>query len=321
MLVLILGATPEVWVAKEGVEDEAPCSVDAFAAALRAQRPDVVVHPWGPNETPPPREGAVRVRLSRRGSDVVLEVTGAGGPVVRTLPAADGCGRNVETAALIVDGALDELRRSRDAPRVGSVAPPPPAPPAPPAERLHLTASVGAGAEQGMFAFVPTFDAEVAARFRFLQVALLVDVALASSSTGFTLTGPEATATTPGGTLSAATSSVGLGAGLAPHLGPGHLVIEATAGVDITSNSTTGSAPLFQRQSGAPKTAFGGIRLGYDLDLPFGLVVSVRAEERLAQQASFEVAGGQFQEAGGGSAVTTPLLSFQALGLLGYHFF
>src|ERR1700691_1643198 len=83
---LVLGSSPEVWVETRGLPDAGgACSSDALATAPRAQRPGVVVHAWPPetDATAPP-ERALRLRLTQREDTVVLELTGAGTPIVRT---------------------------------------------------------------------------------------------------------------------------------------------------------------------------------------------------------------------------------------------
>ena len=143
-----LAAAPELWVATQGLESPA-CDSAAFADAVRAQRPGVFVRPWlaeAGSESPP--ASAVRVRLSPGNGATLLEITGAGSPVVRPRPAEDGCKRHIEVAALIVDGALDDLRMSQSAPPVDSLAAPIPL-----RKRMEVGAALGAGVEQGALGF------------------------------------------------------------------------------------------------------------------------------------------------------------------------
>lgn len=313
LLGLIVGVVPEIWVATRGL-DEVACNADALAAALRIQRPGVAVHVWQPEEgTGQPPQGATRVQLALRDGALLLEVTGAGRPIARALPATEGCERNIETAALIVDGALDDLRGSEARLSVDSLAPPVPF-----RKQLHLAGSVGVGVEQGMFSLVPVFDVAGIARYRAFELTLDADLGLASS-TGFSLTSPE----TGAGTLSATTLAVELGAGVAPRLGPGRLCADVAFGLSLTFVSTSSAltSALFQRQPGTATEPFGALRLGYAVDLPWGLVLEARAEERLNHQASFQIVGANFLAAGGASVVLTQGSTLQALGLLGYRFF
>jgi hypothetical protein len=313
---VILGTAQEVWVRTEGLSDsqDGTCSAETFTAALRTQRPGVTVHAWSlqnPAEAPPQR--ALRVHLAQRDGAVVLEVDGAGRSIVRTLPATEDCERDLQTAALIVDGALDELGVSPEAPTVDL------APPIPFYKQLHVSASVGAGTEQGLSQFIPAFDIQGAVRYRFVEVTLDVDLGLASN-TPFTLMAPES----GNGSLSATSVAAEVGAGLAPRLGPGRLSFDLVAGLQLTfATFVEGAAPntVFQTAPQTSEEPFGALRLGYSLDLPWGFFLQARAEERAAHAATFGVVGGSFPVSAGSSTVTAPVLTFQGLGLLGFHFF
>jgi hypothetical protein len=313
---LTLGTAGEVWVSTQGLEpspgaETSTCSSEAFALALRAQRPGIVVHAWNPENAPaPPPDDAVQARLARQNGVVTLDVRGPGVAFSRTLPATDPCERNVATSALIVDGALDVLRVPTSAPRVGSLAPPVPF-----FKQLHLSAALGAGIEQGVFGFVPAFAVEGAVRYRYLEVTLDADIGLASQTT-FTILPPEATRS---GTLSAVRGSGELGVGIAPRLGPGRLGASLAFGLSFTQASAS-STGIFQQQPQTATEPFGALRLGYALDLPRGLFVAVRAEERVTRAATFGVEGAEFPAPFGQDGVTTPVWTFQCLAFVGYHF-
>jgi hypothetical protein len=316
LLALTLSAAGEVWVTTEGLVP-APgasadaCSADAFAGALRAQRPGIAVHPWRPesaDERPP--AGAIQAKLTQRAGVVTLVVGGSGVALLRTLPPSDPCARNVVTSALIVDGALDVLRVPTKAPLVDSLAPPIPF-----LKQLHVTAEVGAGVAQGMFAVVPAFALGGSVRYRSFELTLAVDLGLASQTT-FTILPPEATRA---GTFSAITGSSDLGVGAAPRIGPGHLAAGVGFGLSFTSASAS-STGLFQQRTESAIEPFGALKLGYALDLPHGLVVALRAEKRINRTASFAIDGAQFAPPSGQGTVTTPLWTFQALAFLGLHF-
>jgi hypothetical protein len=313
LLALTLGVTAEVWAGTQGFA-QAPdaggpaCSSEAFAAAVRAQRPAVHVHLWYPDDgSVRPPDSAVRARLTQHGGAVTLDIRGAGKAIARTLPEADGCERNVATAALIVDGALDDLKLAAAAPSVDSLAPPVPF-----WKQLHLGLAVGAGFEQGVFGVVPAFDVGVALRYRFVELTLDADLGLAGS-TAFTANNfPEASGQ---GTLTANPFDFSLGAGVTPRLGPGRVSVDVLVGIATTSvapSNVTGG--VLHPETATAELPFGGLRLGYSLDLPRGLFLTLRAEERLAPTAGFQVAGS-------GQLATTRAYTFQALGLLGYHFF
>jgi hypothetical protein len=315
-LAQILGPGGEVWVAAEGLApspgvNPRACAAPAFAVALRAQRPGVVVHEWQPESAAPgPPEGAVRARLVQRDGVVTLEVRGAGISLARTLPATDPCVRNVATSALILDGALDVLRAPTKAPTVDSLAPPVPF-----AKQLHVSAVVGAGTEQGMFGFVPAFALGGAARYRYVELTLDAGVGLTSQTT-FTIQPPEATRS---GTFAVIEGSAELGVDLTPRLGPGRLAAGVGAGVSFIHASAS-STGIFQQEPETATQPFAALRLGYALDLPRGLFLAVRAEERARPPATFAVDGAAFAPPLGQDTVTTPVWTFLALALLGYHF-
>jgi hypothetical protein len=313
LFALTLGVAAEVWAGTQGFA-QAPdaagpaCSSEGFAAAVRAQRPAVNVHVWYPDDASVrPPDSAVRARLTQHGSAVSLDIQGAGKAIARTLPEADGCERNVATAALIVDGALDDLKLAAAAPSVDSLAPPVPF-----WKQLHLGLAAGVGFEQGMFGVVPAFDVQVALRYRFVELTLDADLGLAGSTTFTANNKPEQNGEA---TLTANPFDFSLGAGVTPRLGPGRVSADVLVGIANTSvapSSVTGG--VLHPQTATTDLPFGGLRLGYSLDLWRGLFLTLRAEERLGPTAAFQVTGN-------GQVATTRAYTFQALGLLGVHFF
>jgi hypothetical protein len=305
LLTLALVAAPELWVATQGLDGDG-CDAGALAAAIHTQRPGVAVHPWqrdGSEARPP--DGAMRVVLSAGDGVTHLDVTGGVNPIARSLPAADGCKRNVEIAALIVDGALDDLRVSGSAPPVDSLAPPVPF-----RKRSGLAAAFGGGVEQGPVNVVASLDVQGAARYRFLELTLDADLALPSSTPSVSLA-PEM----GNSSLSLTSLTFEVGFGFAPRLGPGRASADLLLGASLAFASSSASpGDVFQRTNRTSSELFGGLRLGYVFDLPHGLFVGARVEERLAPvQASFEVYGTQ-------SPVSTRVWTLQGLGLVGYRF-
>ncbi len=313
VLALALGGAPQLWVATQGL-DGAACDSAALATRLHAQRPGAIIHEWNPEtggEQPP--AGAVTVRLAAGDGVTVLEITGAGSPITRNLPAAGGCERNVEIAALIVDGALDELRAPGGSPTVDSLAPPVPL-----RKRMQVGIGVGAGVEQGPISFVAALDAGATLRYRWFELTLDADLGL-PSSTPFKVQPPEVQST---GTLSVTMFDAELGLGVAPRLGPGRLSADLLLGLSFASASTSNTSTPSGVAHSAPQTAtelFTGLRLGYVVELPLGLFVGARVEERLApENATFEVVGADIGK--NPANVTTRTWTFQALGLVGYRF-
>jgi hypothetical protein len=304
LFALTLGTAAELWAGTKGF-DQAACDSAALASAIRAQRPSAAVHPWDPDaRDASPGGRAIRVRVVRGGGATHLDVTGAGAAISRVLPPVDDCKRDVEIAALIVDNALDELRVS-EAPEVGSLAAPVPL-----RSRLEVGAAIGGGIEQGPFGVVAAVDVGAVARYRFVELTLDADVGLPSSST--LPNAPEA------GSDSVAATSLGLelGIGLAPRIGPGRASVDALLGLSVTfatASAATPTAALFRPGSQTVSEGFGGLRLGYVLDLPHSFYVGARVEERFAPaQTDFGVAGD--------SREFTRTWTFDGLFLLGYRF-
>lgn len=304
LFALTLGTAAELWAGTKGF-DQAACDSAALASAIRAQRPSAAVHPWDPDaRDASPGGRAIRVRVVRERGVTHLDVTGAGAAMSRVLPPVDDCKRDVEIAALIVDNALDELRVS-EAPEVGSLAAPVPL-----RSRLEVGAAVGGGVEQGPFGVVAAVDVGAVARYRFVELTLDADVGLPSSS-GELPNAPEQGFST----VSATSLALELGIGLAPRLGPGRASVDAVLGLSLAfaSASPVQQAVLFRPASQTVSEGFGGLRLGYVLDLPHSFFVGARVEERFAPaQTDFGVAGD--------SSIATRTWTFNGLFLLGYRF-
>jgi hypothetical protein len=261
------------------------------------------VHPWDPDARDAVG-GAIRVRLVRDGGATHLDVTGRGASISRVLPPVDDCKRDVEIAALILDNALDELRVS-EAPDVGSLAAPVPF-----RSRAFVGAAFGGGLEQGPFGLVAALDVSGVARYRFVELTLDADLGLPSSSE--LANRPEA------GSDSVSATSLGLelGIGLAPRVGPGRASVDAVLGLSLTfpsASAATSDAVLYRPATQTVSEGFGGLRLGYVLDLPRSLYVGARVEERFAPaQTAFGVPGD--------ASLATRTWTLQALVLLGYRF-
>ena len=209
-----------------------------------------------------------------------------------------------------MDGALDVLRVPANAPVVESLAPPVPF-----FKQLHVSAAVGAGIEQGVFSFVPALAVEGAVRYRYLELSLDVDVGLASQTSftnppaggdalGNVLVNPRL-----GGARARAGPSARAGTGRREH---GFRALRHR-GVhelrrDLQQHTQTATEPFF------------ALRLGYALNLPRGLFVAVRAEERITRTATFDIEGAEFPPPFGQTGVTTPVWTFQSLAFVGYHF-
>jgi len=259
LFALVLAGVAPVWVATRGF-DGPGCNAEAFAAALHAQRPGTPVHPWHPEAGEHPPDGVLSAELLREGGGAVtLKVTGLGRAIARSLPAADICERNVATAALIVDGALDDLETGKKAPTVDSLAPPLPF-----LQQLHLSVEAGGGVMQGVFALVPAFAVGGSVRYRYWELTLDGSFGLASQE-AFSVVAPEQ----QGGTLAAHAFAAELGTGFTPRLGPGRFAADLVLGLSFTSASpsATSSTPgeiqtgLFQQTTPIATEPFGALRI------------------------------------------------------------
>ena len=89
---------------------------------------------------------------------------------------------------------------------------------------------------------------------------------------------------------------------------------DALLGVSLPVANTTGT--VFQQATQVAPLFFSGLRVGYLADLPANLFVGARVEERVGLTSAFVVNNGSDNP-----VVTTRTWTFEALGLLGYHFF
>jgi hypothetical protein len=221
----------------------------------------------------------------------------------------------VKTAALIVDGALDELRGPSSAIAVESLAAPVPL-----SKQLHFSASFEAGAAQGAFAAKPVLGVEASVRYRFLELTLAGDVVL-SSQAGYVLPEPEAANVAED--LSVTSYSVGALMSFVPRLGPGRAVVGLGPGLSFLHASAT----AFQQAPTTSTEPFGEVRLGYSFDLPRGFFLGARAEGRAARAATFQINGAYFghvvptpPEPSTDTSTTTPVWTIRGVGFVGVHF-
>jgi hypothetical protein len=321
LLALTLATGGELWAGTSGF-DAVTCDSAALAKAIHTQRPATSVHPWRAGDTGGPPAAGIVVRLTRGEGGTVLEVTGAGAPIHRVLPATDTCERTVEIAAQIVDAALDDLRVEA-APQVESVLPPVPF-----RQKVELGVMLGGGVAQGAGSFSGALGGGIVGRYRFFELTF-------DASGGFPTT-MSVTTSVPGatgsGTISVKQVALELGFGLAPRLGPGRGFVDIVGGVSLWFASftsppppTSGNPPFFQVTSSSAEEGFVGARLGYALDLPLGLFVAARVEERLAPtKTTFgAVANTPTLNSSGATTptgLTTPSFAFSGLGFVGYRF-
>src|ERR1700682_1356366 len=131
----MLSASPRVFIASSLDS----CGPEAFAQALRVLRPDLSVGAGRASE----QDESVQVSVASDKGVIVLTVTGHDRVVARQLPGAIDCEAARQTAALIVDRAIEDLDIGRSSPTIEALAPPP--------GSIPLLVSSGATVRQGIF--------------------------------------------------------------------------------------------------------------------------------------------------------------------------
>jgi hypothetical protein len=235
------------------------CSADSFGRALRMVRPDVAI-----GLGPAPDAEGVEVVVTAKKGEILLAVSGHGRSINRSFPDPNDCESASQTAALIIDRALEDLRSTETTPAIETLAPPP--------SPFALLAAIGGGGTQGVFGAAAALN--VALQLQWLDLALL------TLSGDFVL--PSGT-TLPNdlGTLQASGEVLELGVGVSPHLGPGRL--NATALFGITWTNVTSDIPSVpSNRGGSGVEPYVGLAAGYALGLPDHFFLSVQIEEQLA---------------------------------------
>jgi hypothetical protein len=261
LLAWILAASPgsvRLWLQAE-LSPESPCRLESLAAAIRAQRPDALISS-GARSKPTDLE----VDLTENGGTLSLTVRGQGKPLSRPLPSPGAdCVETLQTAALMIDRYLDELNEHpEDAPIEGLSTS---------RATTAFTVSLGASVVQAPAGLTPGLVLEVDLRLGLLALALGGELSLPQHE--------AATAVT--GTYDLSPAAAWLSAGVAPRLGPGRLLAQASLGLSllwVTIGPTT--PPTYQQQQANAADPFVGLRLGYVLDLPARFSLAVRYEER-----------------------------------------
>jgi hypothetical protein len=285
----MLAAAPKVYIASSLDS----CDAEAFGQALRAVRPDLTI---GAGNPPEPDE-SVRVAIKPAGREIDLTVTGRNRAVARRLDGTVDCEAASQTAALIVDRAIDDFDVGRAPQAIETLAPPP---------RLgHLSISAGATARQGMLAPAGGLT---------LQLDVRLGVVMLGIAGGLFF--PNARPIGEGlGTYSERQETLAFAGGLSPKLGPGRLTLGGGLGVAWTALSVQ-SDVLFQQQGGTAAEPYLGLNAAYALELPLELFLRLQIEEQVALgRTVFAVQGEQTP------ALETRAFSYQGALLLGRRLF
>ncbi len=310
---VVLAATPAraatLWVAFPARGDS--CTYDQVAAALRARLGDVDVRP-GLHDV---SSGEVQVRLERAGDDWSLRVRAAGeNDLERKLPRPGlDCVALSETAALMVDRYLDDIRWAGAGPAVVQKVPPPP-----PAPGWQLVLQVGGSGEQGVLPQVgPGITLDVGARKGRWQIEASGAMGLGPGQAALVCANSICSQPGQNGTLAMQAGTVQVAAGYGLPLGFGDVRFELAPGAELFSVAVTrssSSSQIFQLAPGITPLPFVGARVGYEAPVWRRLYLAFRIEARAhLGEAQFQVENY--------TTVFTRLFDGDASLALGYLFF
>jgi hypothetical protein len=262
------GPTLFLWV---DVGPESPCRVAGLAAAVRVLRPDAALVAGKR-----PRPSDLEADISDTSGALTLTVRGEGKPLIRSLPpAGPSCEATVQTAALMIDRYLDELNERAEEVRIEELG-------HPSRPDLALGVSLGASVVQAPVALSPGLDLELDFRLGLALLSLGGEVNLAQSDSAATVSA----------TYHLQPAALWLALGVAPRLGPGRFVAQASLGLTLVWATIESSAAPFQKQQGHAVDPFVGLRVGYVLDLPARFSLALRYEERwVPRPTAFSVEG------------------------------
>jgi hypothetical protein len=291
-LALVLGTSPTLWLRVE-VSPESPCRVEALAAAVRLQHPDVALS-LGKR----PSASDLEAEIVESTATFTLTVRGQGKPLSRLLPSpGTSCSETMQTAALMIDRYLDELHANAEEARVADLVR---------AAGPQLSLLLGPSLVQAPAGLDFGLTVEVDFRVGLLLLSLGGEGNLAQTKSitafgGYHLT-PAAT---------------WLAAGVAPRLGPGRLLFQGSFGLSllwVSVQSDLSHVP--HEHNGNAVDPFVGLRVGYVLDLPARFSLALRYEERFVPApTTFSVEGYP------GYSVSVRSFSGDVALMVGYAFF
>ena len=221
-----------LWIAFPARAD--PCGFDQLASALRARLPGVEIRP-GVHDVGP---SDADVALDLRDDQWSLRVAAAGEQELRRElppPGAD-CLALSETAALMVERYLDDLRWTGISAVVAAVPAPTPAPP------VQAIVEIGGGAVLGALGLTPAAELDLGVRRGPWQLEATGEAAR-SGQLAFAASDPGP------GDLSLSTALAQLSIGRLFGVGFGALRLEVTPGAELLWAQASG-AKLFQQKPG-----------------------------------------------------------------------
>jgi hypothetical protein len=249
-----------------------PCTSAQVADAIHLRRPTAEVRE---GRTPGPDDLWAEIDQGAAGWSLTVHAPGKG--LRRPLPprGAD-CVDLSETAALMLDRFLEELRWSDRAPQIEKIVHLPPPPPVPVQAVVELGPAAGLGGLGGQL--------ELSARRAEVQLGL-------SGAGWLGTTAPVSTTDAGVGTYAVQRGQLEAVGGYRLALGPGTLRLEAAGGAQLLRAAASGPL-LFHRQAQTAVSPTLGARAGYELGLPWALAVALRAQGRaLLAQTTFQTVG------------------------------
>jgi hypothetical protein len=258
LALLLAVSAPTLWL-KVDVGPDSPCRVEALAAALRVQRPDT-----GLALGSRPNAFDLEADLTESSGTLTLTVRGPGKPLTRVLPAPSAtCEETLQTAALMIDRYLDELHADAEEAHIEHLV-------RGPGPRLQLL--FGPSVAQAPAGLSPGLTLELDLRSRLFLLSLGGEASLSQKKAIASFDG--AYDLTP--------AAAWLAAGVAPRLGPGRVLVQASFGLTLlwVGIQSSLSPPLPHQHGGNAVDPFLGLRAGYAFDLPARFSLVLRYEER-----------------------------------------
>jgi hypothetical protein len=296
-LAWLLAATPgqvTLWL-RADFPQGGSCHLETLTSAIHAQRPDVALVLGQP-----PGTADLQATLTESATTLTLTMQGRGKPMRRELQlAGEDCGDALQTAALMIGRYLDEIAESSEEARIEGLS-------GSPGSRVSLLLTLGGSVVRAPAGWTPGLILETDLSVGWLLFSLGGEINLAQTESDTSLTG----------TYRLLPVAAWLSAGVAPRLGPGRILAQASGGLSlmfVTIGPTT--PPTFQQQRVTGVDPYLGLRVGYLLDLPWKFSLTLRYEERwVPAPTTFSVEGYP-------GSVSVRAFSGDVALLIGYTFF